>query len=273
MTAGSSKSECAASPTISAAPKPPSELSALGMILLYFLLQAAAAGAISLVLGLFEWVRHRDLSHAELHQHVMTLLQRPDSNALFVILVLPLVALITLAIVHHRWPALWSLAQPPGFGFAPPRSASWYLLALAIGLLMPPLGAMLTELLAHGQTVTQNVEELNRNASGNLRLPLAMVMVIVGPLIEELLFRGVLFSALMRRFSAAGSIAISAVLFGIAHLEGLHFKWFALPNLMLLAAALAWLRWKSASLWPGVLAHSVYNLFALVALFATAVHP
>ena len=269
MTERPANPEKSVSRSVTTGSSSPTLLIAVGLILLYFLLQAAAGALVSLTLTMVERIRHPDLSHADLHRHVMTLLQRPDSNALFVIVGLPLIALVILSIVHRKWPALWSLPKPPGFGFAPAISAYWYVLAFIVGIVTPPLGGWLTELTAHGQTVSQNVEELSRHAPENLRLPLAMVMVIVGPLIEELLFRGVLLSSLMRSLSAGWSIMISAVLFGLVHLEGLDFKWFALPGLILLAAGLAWLRLKSSSLWPAVVAHGVYNLFALIALFAT----
>jgi uncharacterized protein len=246
----------------------PGVLYALGLIVMYFLLQIAAGGVVSLVVGWLEKSRHPDLSHAQLHEHVMTLLQRPDSNALLVILTLPLIVLLMLWFVHRTWPVLWSRARPPGFGLTAPSSASWYLIALLIGLVMPPLGALLTQWLAHGHPLTQNVEELSRHASGNLRLPLAIIAVTVGPIIEELMFRGVLLSALMHRLSTRWSVAICAVLFGAVHLGGLDFQWYAVPNLILLAVTLCWLRLKAASLWPAILAHGVYNLFALIALFA-----
>jgi uncharacterized protein len=246
----------------------PGVLYALGLVLIYFLMQAAAGALVSFLTGAFERYRHPDLSRAQVHQHVMTLLQRPDSNALLLILALPLIALIMLGLVHRRWPSLWAMPRPPGFGFAGATSAFWYVLALLIGVLMPPLGGLLTQLAAHGHAVSQNVEDISRHASWNLRLPLAIVIVTVGPLIEELMFRGVLLSALMHRLSTGMSVAICAVLFGVVHLGGLNFEWYALPNLILLAAALCWLRLKSASLWPAVIAHGVYNLFALIALFA-----
>jgi membrane protease YdiL (CAAX protease family) len=246
----------------------PGVLYALGLILLYFLLQLAAGALVSFAASLFEGFRYPQLSHADIHQHVMNLLQRPDSNAMLVIIALPLIALMMLIMVRRAWPALWLLSRPPGFGLTAPSASSWYVLGLLVGLVMPPLGGILTQWLAHGHEVTQNVEELSRHASSNLRLPLAMVAVSVGPMIEELLFRGVLLSALMRRLSTGLSVAICAVLFGVVHLGGLDFEWYALPNLILLAAALCWLRLKSASLWPAILAHSIYNLFALIALFA-----
>jgi uncharacterized protein len=246
----------------------PGVLYALGLIVVYFLLQITAGAVVSFVAGWLVKFRHRDLSHAQVHEQVMTLLQRPDSNALLVVVMLPLIVLLMLWFVHRTWPALWARATPPGFGLTAPSSASWYLMALLIGLAMPPIGALLTQLLAHGHEVTQNVEELSRHASGNLRLSLAIIAVTVGPIIEELMFRGVLLSALMHRLSTRWSVVICAVLFGAVHLGGLDFQWYAVPNLILLAVALCWLRLKSASLWPAILAHGVYNLFALIALFA-----
>jgi uncharacterized protein len=241
---------------------------ALALIVLYFLLQLAAGTAVSFVIGLLESFHHPDLSHTQVHARVMDMLQRPDSNALLVILGLPLIALLMLGFVHRAWPALWARPRPPGFGWHAPVSAYWYLAALLVGLIMPTLGAMITQLLAHGHAVTQNVEELSRQASSHLRLPLAIVAVTVGPMIEELLFRGVLLSALMHRLSTRWSVVICASLFGVVHLAGLDFQWYAIPNLVLLAGVLCWLRLKSASLWPAVIAHGIYNLFALIALFA-----
>ncbi|WP_164931809.1 type II CAAX endopeptidase family protein [Dyella sp. M7H15-1] len=246
----------------------PGVLYALGLIVVYFLLQVVAGAAVSLVVGWLEKSRHPNLSQAQVHEHVMTLLQRPDSNALLVILTLPVIVLLMLWFVYRTWPALWARPHSPGFGLTTPSSASWYPVALLIGLAMPPLGALLTQLLAHGHAVTQNVEELSRHASGNLHLPLAIIAVTVGPIIEEVMFRGVLLSALMHRLSTRWSVVICAALFGAVHLGGLDFQWYAVPNLILLAVALCWLRLKSASLWPAILTHGVYNLFALIALFA-----
>jgi len=236
--------------------------------MIYFLLQITAGVLISFLIGLLESIRHPDLSHAQVHARVWHTLQNPDSNALLVVLGLPLIALLMFWLVHRAWPMLWARPRPPGFGWHAPLSARWYVLAVLIGLVMPPIGALLTQLLAHGHAVTQNVEELSRQASSNLRLPLAIVAVTVGPMIEELLFRGVLLSALMHRLSTRWSVAICASLFGVVHLSGLDFQWYAIPNLILLAVVLCWLRLKSASLWPAVITHSVYNLFALIALLA-----
>jgi membrane protease YdiL (CAAX protease family) len=251
-------------------PRAPGILPALALILLYFLLQAMASALLGFAAAMLEKWRHPQLSHAQIHQHAMDVLHRPDSNAMLVAIALPLIALIMFWLVQRTWPLLWTRAASPGFGLVAPTAPRWYLAALAIGLVMPPLGAWLTQLLAHGHEVTQNVQELSRDASSQLRLPLAIVAVTVGPMIEELMFRGVLLSALLQHLPRAAAIALCALLFGVVHLVGLDFQWYALPNLILLAAALCWLRLASASLWPAILAHALYNLFALVALFVEA---
>lgn len=246
----------------------PGVLQALGLIVLYFLLQIAAAVLVGVVAGALEKIRHPGLSIAETHKHAMHVLEQPDNNAMLVVIALPIIALIVFWLVQRMWPLLWARGELPGFGFTAPTALRWYGSALFVGVVMPPLGALITQMLAHGHAVTQNVQELGEHASSSLRLPLSLVAVTVGPMVEELLFRGVLLSALMRRMSMAMSIVFCAVLFACVHLDGLQFQWYALPNLTLLAAALCWLRLKSGSLWPSILAHGVYNLFALVALFA-----
>jgi len=250
-------------------PRAPGLWAALGMLATYFLLQLALSLLAGAAIGLVEALLHRGEPTARIHQYAAALMQRPDALTLMVVVTVPLAALISLYLAWRCWPALWSLSPPPGFGMARPSSPAFYLAALACGLLLPPLGGLVTQWLAHGQPVTQNVEQMGHSATPGLRLALALMVVSVGPLVEEVLFRGVLLSALLRRLPLGWSVAACVLLFGAAHLPGLHFKWYALPDLMLLAVALCWLRLKSGSLWPAVLAHGVNNAVAMVALFAS----
>lgn len=253
-----------------APPEAPGVLPALGLILLYFLLQVVAGVVLGFGAGVLEKMRYPQLSLAEVRKHATEILRQPDTSAMLVVVAMPLIAIALFWLVRRTWPGLWLRPTPPGFGLVNPASSRWYVAALVVGLVMPPVGALITQWLAHGHEVTQNVQELTQHASSRLRLPLGMVAVTVGPMIEELMFRGVLLSALMRRLSTATSVALCALLFGAVHLSGLDFQWYALPNLIVLAAALCWLRLRSASLWPAILAHGMYNLFALVALFSAA---
>lgn len=268
-----------APPSLPPAADPPSRLApapglgaAAGLIALYFALQLVASGVLALALGIASGFVHPAQGFDQIGPGVRAMLAQPGRPALLAIATLGVAAGLTLQLAWRRWPALWRQARPPGFGFTLPRHGWFFALAITVGLVAPLLGGWLTQLLAHGHPVTQNIEQLGMSTPAGWRIALAVLATTLGPLAEELLFRGVLLSALLRRFRVGWSMAISALVFALAHLPGLQFAWYALPDLMLLALALAALRLASRSLWPAVLAHGVNNLLAVAAWFVVS-HP
>ncbi|WP_426663430.1 CPBP family intramembrane glutamic endopeptidase [Rhodanobacter aciditrophus] len=247
-------------------PPPPGIGGALGLIALYFVLQVAVGFAAALLLGF----GYR-LMHGTAAVGLGALMTRPDISSVVVILTLSGAALATLWAARARWPRLWSQAAPPGFGFAVP-AAAYCIAAVALGMVVPLIGAKLTELLAHGHAVPQDVKQLGGGASAGYRIALTLAVASIGPLVEELLFRGVLLSALLRRLRPVWAMLASATMFALVHLPDLHWLWYALPNLALLGVVLAWLRLRSGSLWPAVIAHASNNLLAMLALFASLHH-
>ena len=242
--------------------------SAVGVIILYFALQFLASGLVGVGLGFA--LGASGAPAAGLTARIRTVLAQPDTNAMMVILTLLLAASVTIVLVRRLWPAAWSHGAPPGLGLTRPGRPLFYLAAIVLGLALPIAGGWLTRWVAQGHQVTQDVKQIGGAASLALRLPLALVVVTLGPLVEELLFRGALLSALLRRMPAAWAVAISSLLFACVHLPDLGFLWYAVPNLVLLAAALAWLRLRSGSLWPAVVAHGVNNLLAVTAWFVAS---
>ena len=92
---------------------------------------------------------------------------------------------------------------------------------------------------------------------------LALVVGLCGPFVEELLYRGALFTAL-RGAAGAGSAAVTTgILFTIVHPEPRFW-----PPVFLLAGCLGFLRATSGSLWPGVLMHGAFNGTAVVMAFS-----
>ena len=260
-------------PQIPPAPiRAPGSWAALGWIALYFALQTVGSGVIVLIMAVATGAFHSwmDLSHVGEIIHAM--LKRPGMQALLVILTLTLAASMIVLLIQRRWPQLWSLARPPGFGFVRPARASFLLLAVVIGLAAPIVGGWLTQWLAHGHPVTQDIRQLGESTPLDWRIALVLVVVTLGPLVEELLFRGVLLSALLQRWGSTVAILLSSLVFALAHLPGLGWQLFALPDLLLLALALAWLRLRSGSIWPSVIAHGTNNLLAVAAWFIAA-HP
>jgi uncharacterized protein len=268
--------------SITASPRLPSArqphlAAALGIIALYFFLQLIVSGAAGLLLGFIAGLFSSHGGHAPsprtLGVQVRQLLAQPDANALIVICTLVITATTILLLVRRRWPALWSQSQPPGLGFTRPPQPAFYVMAVLCGLALPVIGSWLTQWLAHGHEVTQDIKQLGSATAPGLRIPLVLVVVSVGPLVEELLFRGVLLSALLRHMRVGWAVGISSLLFAFVHLPDLGYLWYAVPNLALLAAVLAWLRLRSGSLWPAVLAHGVNNVLAVVAWFVVVNPP
>lgn len=254
-------------PCPSGARRAPGLWAAAGLIATYFLLQAVAATLLALAIGA---VAGLGLEGPEAGQAARSVLQRPTAQALLAMFSLAISAPLTLWLAHWKWPQLWPLGKPPGLGFARPRHGWFFAVAIVAGLAAPLLGGLLTQWLAHHHTVTQDIRQLGGHTPPGWRIPLALMVVGVGPLVEELLFRGVLLSALMRRCSLGWAIAISSAAFALVHLPGLQFQWYAVPALALLALVLAWLRLHSASIWPAVVAHAANNLLAVTVWFAAS---
>ena len=93
----------------------------------------------------------------------------------------------------------------------------------------------------------------------SVRLGLGLYALLVAPLVEELLLRGLLLPPLARRVGGPLSVGITAVLFGLLHLSDPQ----SVPPLIILGAALAWLRLRSESLWPSIVLHVANNSAAL----------
>jgi len=87
----------------------------------------------------------------------------------------------------------------------------------------------------------------------------AIVICTWVPFVEELTYRGLGYS-LLERFGRGWAILGIGILFGLAH--GLVLS---LPVLVAFGCALAWIRSETGSVLPGMVAHSLFNVVALVA--------
>ena len=87
----------------------------------------------------------------------------------------------------------------------------------------------------------------------------AAVVVLVAPFVEEVFYRGVGVRVL-GFLGPVVAIGGTALVFALAH--GILA---AVPALGIFAVGLAWLRWRSESVWPGVIAHGAYNLAGVLA--------
>ena len=221
----------------------PGVVHALGLILLYFILQLGAGTLLSLVLGAIDVIQHpgekATAAPRACHEHFAPAGRQYSADA------------HRAAINRNRA----ALSDPSYLAESVGNRCT-------AGLWASP--CFVAELVCHGDPGRSDHATAWRRADrtararrkgvaktwwnwaaprpASFRLPLALIAVVVGPLVEELLFRGVLLSALLRRLSTGWAVLLCSVLFGAVHLEGLSYSWYALPNLMLLAIALCWLR-------------------------------
>lgn len=86
------------------------------------------------------------------------------------------------------------------------------------------------------------------------------VVALVAPLVEELTYRGLGFATVSTRLGTAGTVLVTGVAFGLAH--GLVV---ALPVLSAFGIVLGVLRARTASVYPCIALHALFNGVALLA--------
>jgi membrane protease YdiL (CAAX protease family) len=187
------------------------------------------------------------------------------------------------------------------------RPRGGYLAAVSIGVLVG-FGALLLSLLLNAassvvldglglpadnsaqQPLMQGITQWVRESPG-IAIPLAFFsVVILGPAVEELMFRGAIFGGLYRLFrfvtergirgggeaagaalsSTAGKLALGlSVALSSALFASLHFSPVLVIALFTLAVVLCELYRRSGSLLAPFVAHATFNSFAVIALVLT----
>jgi membrane protease YdiL (CAAX protease family) len=113
--------------------------------------------------------------------------------------------------------------------------------------------------------VGQVAENLADRANGAFGvIVLAVVVVGVAPIVEELFYRGLWLRAAERRLGRLGGVLLSSTVFGAIHFQ-------PIDTLALVAFGLvaAWLATRYGRLGPAVWAHMAFNLTAVVSLLAS----
>lgn len=168
---------------------------------------------------------------------------------------------LTLLLVRLHTPNIWSfvrLRKPD------PRS-----LALAVGGLVVFIPIIqwvgqLNELMPMPEFLREmeslQMELLNDVLLGEMNLAVSLLLVAVTPaLCEEVFFRGYVQRNLERAFGVGAAILSTGVLFGLLHLRPSQ-----LLPLTLLGAYLAYLTWRTGSLWIPIAVHFFNNALAIV---------
>lgn len=121
--------------------------------------------------------------------------------------------------------------------------------------------------------------------SGWNQLVAVSTMLLIG-YVEEFIFRGLLFSAMLSRYDDRKAIIISSITFGIGHIVNLLTEQLAPETFIQVIFAVAWgfiltmVVYRSKSLWPAIVAHGLVDAFSVFSreqaapsLLATWIYP
>jgi len=134
---------------------------------------------------------------------------------------------------------------------------------LAVAMLMLSYG--LEKVLPHGKTELERLLEL----SSSVRIAVALMAVLSAPLVEEIVYRGILYSAIQRALNWRASIAIVTLLFAIVHIPQYWGSPGAIVAIVALSLVLTVLRTATGQLLPCVATHFVFNGVQAVTLLVS----
>jgi len=151
----------------------------------------------------------------------------------------------------------WDVVVGPAIGFAGQI------------VLLPVLYFPLKHVIPHlDQRLKVPAQHLTGGFPGADLAIIAVLTVVVVPVIEEMFFRGLVLRALLRVFKPAGAVigvALAAIadgiIFGLAHFELLQ-----LLGLAAFGAVLSLMAYKFRRLGPGIFAHGMFNLLAILSV-------
>ncbi len=141
---------------------------------------------------------------------------------------------------------------------------------LALTIPAIPLAVAVVIILQTLESVIQSIYPVpDRVVSHMLRLLYAdtpwqwvrviMVVVIVVPILEELLYRALFLRGFTLRYGRPTAVLLSSLLFVIIHMNPWGFI-----SIFLSGCLLAWLMYKTHSIWPCILWHGVYNCCSVI---------
>ncbi len=147
----------------------------------------------------------------------------------------------------------WSPVSRVWLASHPWTTLAWVFM-LALGTILPSEWVVEKFQLTMPDTTAQLFESVMREPMGYLAIG------ILGPVAEEMVFRGAVLRSLLKLFPAKAHwwpILISAVLFGAVHMNMAQFV-HALP----IGLLLGWMYYRTGSIIPGLLFHWVNNTVA-----------
>jgi membrane protease YdiL (CAAX protease family) len=169
--------------------------------------------------------------------------------------------LYLLVVAHHRQP-FWS-----SFKWRKPTGRQFY--GYMLGGFFMALGVQFAPTLLPDK---QDFPLEQMFTSPQVALALGAFATLVAPFMEELIFRGFLFSIFERQIGMLFAVIATAVLFAALHIPEYRGAWNHLLLIFLVGVVFSLARGLSGSLTPSVVLHFAYNFSLMTGLFFETQH-
>ncbi len=145
------------------------------------------------------------------------------------------------------WGKAWGKPLDGGFGLA---------VCIVLAVVLYLVGVVLAKVL--GGDAPTDIEILLKSSTAT-RVALAIMAVATAPLIEEVVYRGVIYSAFERVTGKAATVAIVSFLFTLVHVYQYRNNWGVIAVIALLSVSLTIVRAVTGRVLPCIIIHTVFN--------------
>lgn len=185
-----------------------------------------------------------------------------------------LVTCLILAIATGRLLSRWTFGSPLSWRALGLSTVPWrpIVSAALLGFSLPILFGVLANSLLDGMESAPT--PFDAAISPAEILIISALVVLIAPLVEELIFRGVLLPVLRHRVATWLAVLITSTLFTALHtqyfLSDTASTLFSLGSVFVLGLLAATLYLRAGSLWPSIALHASYNGMIATALILTS---
>ncbi len=133
-------------------------------------------------------------------------------------------------------------------GFNPMLILWGFVLVLMTGVVIEPLLELFPDVFL------KMIDSMGMHGSWSI-----LMLVILAPVMEEVLFRGILLESVRSKYGAGRAIVVSALMFGV-----IHFIPQQVVNAFVIGLILGYIYIRTESLWPVIVIHALNNAMAYV---------
>ena len=142
----------------------------------------------------------------------------------------------------------------------------WSTVLLGIGILLFSIGAIAVVMYPLAKLNSELVNEILADSPLSESLTSAFIlMVILAPLIEEMVFRGLLFSRLTKKWNMTGAMVVSSLAFGLLHMDPIGAFVFGIVACVLYT--------RTRTLLAPMVLHALNNLIVWALMFTEGTGP